>query len=218
MKRTVLLIFFVLLCFPQVSFAVNYEMPDNFNALMDQTYKCIYQYLDVDETLSYDIFLFDEYSLALSALSRGQVGDMTYEQIKDYFHMSLDVYKPDENFLLMVMIYEASSTLDLSQLVAQVALQNSQNELLYGAQVEQYSDRIFIVSFPKGQVEQFLSKDDKITVRLQGKADTYHQIFFHKNYQEQIPAKITELVNLLLEPFEPAIEDSESENTTNDIN
>lgn len=217
MKKTILLIFFALLCFSQISLAVDYEMPDNFNALMDQTYKCIYQYLDVDETLSYDLFLFDEYSLALSALSRGQVSDMTYEQIKGYFHMSLDLYRPDENFLLMVMIYEAGSTLDLSQLAAQVALQNSQNELLSGAKVEQFNDSIFILSFPKAQVEQFLKHDDNITVRLLGKTDTYHQVFFDKNYRKQIPAKITELVNLLLEPLEPAAESAETKDP-GDIN
>lgn len=196
MRKFLLLIALLVLCVSATALAEEYQMPDNFSTLMDTTYNILYRSVKVDSKLSYDIFLFDNYCLALSALTRGQVASMTYQEIKEYYQESLDRYHPENNFMLMISISDPSTITDIANFPKRIAIVNSKKEAIYGQEVENYGDTVFVVGFPLDKVNELLAKDKKITIQINSRVNKTNTITFSKDYQSEIPAEICKLVKL----------------------
>lgn len=196
MRKFLLLIALLVLCASAAALAEEYQMPDNFNALMDTTYNVLYRSVKVDAKLSYDVFLFDNYCLALSALTRGQVASMSYNQIKEYYQESLDRYHPESNLLLMISISDPTTITDIANFPKHISIVNSKKEVIYGQEVENYGDAVFVVGFPMDKVNELLAKDKKITIQINSRPNKTNTITYDKNYQSKIPAEVCKLVKL----------------------
>ncbi|MCK4259373.1 MAG: hypothetical protein KAX49_10370 [Halanaerobiales bacterium] len=197
MKNITILIFAFLLCFNAIGLAKEYQIPDNFNQLIDLTYETIYRSLKVDDNLFYDVYLFDEYCMALSALARTEIGELSLHEMKEYFQKSLKKYDSANNFLLLIMVQDLKNTIDLSDFPSQVEIQNSQGESLTGTALENYNP-VFILNFPKEKVNNLLSQDQNITIQIKTADGPLGKVIFNRNYEKQIPEKIRELLQILL--------------------
>ncbi len=198
MKRILLLIFTFVICFYSIGLAEEYQIPDNFNQLTEITYQTIHRSLKIDQDLSYDIYLFDEYCMSLSTITRALNGDMSLREMKDYFQKSIKKYDPANNFLLLIMVNDLSKTLDLSEFPSKIKILNSKGEFLQGTVLENYSP-VFILKFSREKVKELLNANQNITIQIPIKDEEIKEIIFKQNYEEEIPEKIRELMQILKE-------------------
>lgn len=187
-----LLIIFVLLAHAED----EYEIPSNFNHLKDLTYDTIYRYVEVNEDLFYDIYLMDESFLGLSAILRGQVEELSLAGIKDYYQKSLKKYDIVNNFIIMVTAFDLKKEVDFSDLTSRITITNSQGQSIHGEQLEQV-DQVFVISFPKAKILEILQAEEMYTIQIEEKNSNTYQAVYQKNYQDGVPEKITELIEII---------------------
>lgn len=201
MRKIILLVTVLVFCLSQGTWAEEYQAPENLQSLIDVTYNILYQPVDVDQNLYYDIFLFDDYCMALSALAHGGVSGMSLDSIKEYYQDTVDQYEPAKNFLLMVLVSDPDYLEDPTNFASHVVIRNSKNEVIVGEEYENYANTSYIVSFPKAQIEKLLENEQNITIQITSGKDQVQTITYNRNYSEQIPAEMTKLLNVLREPL-----------------
>ncbi|AZR74154.1 hypothetical protein BBF96_12555 [Anoxybacter fermentans] len=198
LKIIPLFILILLISVTQTSSAEDqeYQIPDNFDQLVDITFKTIYRNIKVNENLFYDLYLFDENFMVLSAITRGQGFQLSLRQIKEYYKKSLDKYDLEKNFMLMVMAYDLNEKHDFSNLSSRIGIRNSKGKVIYGTELENYNS-LFIISFPKEQVDQLLKDEKLIIIQFKEKNGQLYEVTYKRNYRDEIPVKIKELIEIL---------------------
>lgn len=178
--------------------AEEYQAPEDLYDLMYETYDILTDSIVFDEHLFVDFYLFDENWFAISALEWGSINQMPLDQIQAYYQESIELYDPATHFMLLVMVnHDLGEALNLTELTSQIGIYNSKNEVIFGTDTKSFGDSIFVISYPRDQVDKHLGNDDRITIQFKVGSTPSPQITFERNYKNSIPEKMTELVQLL---------------------
>lgn len=195
------LVLMLLVCLSSVGLASDtyddvYQFPGNINQLLDRTYQMIHQTVEVDESLIYDVFLFDEYFMTLSAITRGEAIGMGLEGIRSYFELSLKKYDLNKQFMVLVMAHDPEDRMSDEDVISQVNLRNSRNQLLKAGLFDKY-ENVYVFSFSKELVELHTQGDQLINLQLPGDNGKIFETSFKRDYKKAVPWKVWELMNVL---------------------
>lgn len=184
------------LCWTASVFAEEYTPPEGLYDAIYKTYDLLTETIYYDAHLFVDVYLLDENWFALSAIEWGANNQMPLEEIQAYYQESLAKYDPANNFLLLVMLYDPQAELDVTEFPRHVGIYNSDDTVLFGSEMERYDHRIFIIRYPREQVNTLLQNEDTITIRVWIDATPSPEIAFDRNYADFIPEEITALIEL----------------------
>lgn len=195
------LVLMLLVCLSSVGLASGtydtvYQFPENMNQLLDRTYQMIHRTVEVDEKLIYDVFLFDEYFMTLSAITRGEATSMGLEGVRSYFELSLKKYDLNKQFMFLVMVYDPEDRMSDKDVISQVNLRNSRDQLLKAGIFDKYED-VYVFTFSKELAELHTQGDQLISLQLPGDNGEIFETSFKRTYKKAIPWKVWELMSIL---------------------